>query len=173
MKALTILLVSGCMFTVSYVSAQQPQGKMLPVVTITSTGTNVSEDVRKAFVNSFGNAENARWYEANKNFLVKFIKDDQEHNVLYRKNGSLIYHITFGFEKNLPMTVQRQIKSRYPEFTIARVFNINQDSRKIWVVNLENDEHMVITRVEGRELNEVSRMRNLTAKATASRVKQQ
>ena len=173
MKAITILLVSGCMFTTSNVSAQQIREKVLPVVTITSTGTNVSEDVRKAFTNTFGKTENARWYEANKNFLVKFIKDDQGHNVLYRKNGSLIYHLTFGFEKNLPISVQRQVNSRYPEFKIARVFNINQDSRNIWVVNLESDDQMVIARAEDRELNEVSRMKNITSRTiSASRAKQ-
>ncbi|NEU08913.1 hypothetical protein GZH53_11375 [Flavihumibacter sp. R14] len=173
MKAFIILSAIGYMFTVNNVAAQQSQEKMLPVVTITATGTSVSEKVRNAFTSSFKDAQDTRWYQENENYLVKFIQDDQEHNALYRKNGSLIYHITYGSEKDLPQTVKGKIQAKYPGYSIARVFNINQDSRKIWVVNLENKDYLVIARVEDTEFNEVSRLKNTTAPGGSSSVAKQ
>ena len=162
MKTLIILIVFGCLFSVNNVSAQQTKDEMLPVVTITATGISVNEKVRDAFEASFKNAEKMRWYELNQNYLVKFIQDDQQHNALYRRNGSLIYHVTYGYEKDLPATVRQQIKSTYGDYNIARVFNVNQDRRDIWIVNLENKNYMILTRMEDNVMNEVSRLKNAT-----------
>lgn len=172
MKALINLLVAGCLFSASNLSAQQPKDEMLPVVTITATGTNVSEKVRKAFARSFKNASEMRWYEANKNYLVKFIQDDQEHNVLYRKNGSPIYQITYGYEKNLPRPTRNLVKSRYEDFRVARVFNIKQDRRDVWIVNLENKDYMVLGRIEDNILNEVKRSKNVSTAEINATAKQ-
>jgi len=172
MKALINLLVAGCLFSANDLSAQQTKDEMLPVVTITATGTNVSEKVRKAFESSFKNAREMRWYEANKNYLVKFIQDDQEHNVLYRKNGSPIYHITYGYEKNLPKPTSNLVKSRYEDFKIAKVFNIKQDRRDIWIVNLENSDYMVLSRIEDNILNEVKRSKNVSTDKVNTTAKQ-
>ena len=172
MKALFNLLVAGCLFSANDLSAQQTKDEMLPVVTITATGTNVNEKVRKAFESSFKNAQQMRWYEANKNYLVKFIEDDQEHNVLYRKNGRPIYHVAYGYEKNLPKATRNLIKSRYEDFKIARVFNIQQDRRDIWIVNLENKDYMILSRVEENILNEVKRSKNASADKVTATIKQ-
>lgn len=169
MKTLIILILFGCLFTVNNASAQQEKDKMLPVVTITATGTSVSEKVRKAFKTSFQSAEKTRWYQENQNYLVKFIQDDQEHNALYRKNGQLIYHVKYGNGENLPYAVKNQVKSKYNGYQIARVFNVIQDSRNVWIVNLENDDYMIMSRIEGGVLDEVSRLKNITnAKGTVS-----
>ena len=172
MKALINLLIAGCLFSANNLSAQQTKDAMLPVVTITASGTNVNEKVRKAFESSFKNAREMRWYEANKNYLVKFIQDDQEHNVLYRKNGSTIYHITYGYEKNLPRPARNLVKSRYQDFKIARVFNIKQNRRDVWIVNLENPDYMVLSRIEDNILNEVKRSKNVSTDNLTATAKQ-
>ena len=172
MKALINLMVAGCLISASDLSAQQSKEEMLPVVTITATGTNVNEKVRKAFESSFKNAKDMRWYEANQNFLVKFIQDDQEHNVLYRKNGSTIYHITYGYEMSLPQSTRNLVKLKYEDFKIARVFNIQQDSRDIWVVNLENKDYLVLSRIEDNILHEVKRSKNVSTAEINATAKQ-
>jgi len=172
MKTLVSILLTGCMLAANTSSAQQSQEKMLPVVTITASGASVSESVHKAFKRSFRNAENARWYDANKNFLVKFIQDDQQHNVLYRKNGRQIYHIRYGYERNLPQILRHQIKSQYYDYTIGRVFNVVQDQREIWLVNLENTDYMIIAGLEDRQLKEVSKLKNMSAGLVSADIKQ-
>lgn len=168
MKTLINLMLFGCLFTINSASAQQEKDKMLPVVTITATGTSVSEKVWNAFKTSFKSAEKTRWYQANQNYLVNFIEDDQEHNALYRKNGQLMYHVKYGNTDNLPYAVKNQIMAKYKDYSIARVFNVIQDSRNVWVVNLENENYMVMSRIEGGVMEEVSRLKNITAKGEYS-----
>lgn len=168
MKTLLFSLVCGCLFSINSSFAQQPEGKMLEIVTITANKPDVSDEVWKAFQKSFETAGNMKWYKLNKNFLVKFIKDDQQHNVLYQKNGSMIYHISYGFENNLPGNIRNLVSSNYSDFAIKRVINVKQDSRNIYAINLENEKSMVLVRVEAGILDEVSRFKNSTVNSTLS-----
>lgn len=171
MKKLTILFICACLFTVNYAFAQQPKDKMLPVVTITASGTNVNAKVRKAFERSFKDAQNLRWYEVNQNLLVKFIQNDQEHNALFNKRGNIIYDVSYGYEKDMPTAIRQQIKSHYYDYKIMRVFNVKQDSRNIWVINLEDDNNLIFARVEGGDMKEVNRFKkNEYAEGALSKV---
>ena len=172
MKTLILLILFGCLFSVNSASAQQEKDKMLPVVTITATGTSVSEQVREAFKTSFKSAEKTRWFEVNQNYLVKFIEDDQEHHALYQKNGTLIYHVTYGYDKNLPIDVKKRVKARYSGYSIERVFNVSQNSRNIWFVNLENADYLVMSRIEDSIMEEVTRSKNATAGLISAGAKQ-
>jgi hypothetical protein len=139
--------------------AQQPKEKMLPVVTITATGTNVNSKVPKAFARSFKDAEKMSWYEVNQNYLVNFIQNEQQNKALFTRTGSLVYHITYGYEKNLPKDIRHQIKSEYYDYQITRVFNVRQNRRDVWVINLEDDNHVILAKVEEDQMNEVNRFK--------------
>jgi hypothetical protein len=160
MKTLLFSLLCGCLLTINTSFAQQPEGKMLEIVTITANKPDVSDEVWKSFQKSFETAGNMKWYKLNKNFLVKFIKDDQEHNVLYQKNGSVVYHISYGFEHNLPMNIRNLVNSKYSDYSMKRVINIKQDSRNIYAINLEDEKNMILVRVEAGILDEVNRFKN-------------
>ena len=161
MKTLFIFLFCGCMLSANQLFAQK-QGNLLPVVTITAEN-NVSEALRSAFLNRFKDAENMRWFEVNKNYLVKFVMNDQEHQAAFKKDGQLIYHISYGVEKNLPETVKLQVKSKYGDYNIGRVFNVERDNRNIWIVNLENKKYIVITSIEDENMYQIARYKNATA----------
>ena len=162
MKTLIIFLLCGCVLTANHAFAQKQKSKLLPVVTI-STGSNVSQQVHNAFLNKFKNAENLRWFQVNKNFLVKFIMDDQEHHASFHKNGNMIYHIAYGVEKNLPEWIVMELESQYDNYKIGRVFNIDRDNRNIWIVNLESSKDFVVTGIENDRINEITRYKNATA----------
>jgi len=131
----------------------------LPTVVITR-GSTVNQKISKAFDKDFKGAVNARWFEINKRYLVKFISQDQRNTALYNKRGSLIYHIAYGTEKNLPVNVRNQIKAQYPKASITNVIYVNQDNRRIWVVNLEEGRELVLTRFEDDQLDEVERIKS-------------
>lgn len=168
MKTLIIYILIGCMFSANIASAQHSKRNMLPVVNITGSGPNLNSNVRKAFERSFKNAEKIQWFRVNQNYTVKFIEDEQIHSALYRQNGELIYHIAYGNQANLPINLLGQVKSGYKNFSIARVFSINQDNRTVWVVNLENKEYMVMARLEDNSIVEVNRLVNVTAPSTTA-----
>lgn len=134
----------------------------LPTVVITR-GSAVNQRVSKAFSNDFKDAINPRWFEINKRYLVKFISADQKNTALYNKRGYLIYHIAYGTEKHLPASVRDQIKAQYPRATITNAIYVNQANRKIWVVNLEEGRELVLTRIEDDQLDEVQRLKNVSA----------
>ncbi len=39
---------------------------------------------------------------------------------LFTKKGTLIYHITYGYEKSLPEDLRKQIKDSYSDYDITR-----------------------------------------------------
>ena len=134
---------------------------LAPVI-ITST-TSVNKKVSDAFDKDFKNAVSPRWYSINKNYLVKFMVEDQRNSALYNKNGYQIYHISYGTEKHLPMDVKDLIKSQYKDGKISTVIHVDQNNRSIWIANLEEGNSLVLARVENGELDEVERVKNASA----------
>src|SRR5688572_18508793 len=127
-----ILIPFSCLVTLlpAYNSfAQDENFKELPpiVVSVTSSNVEVSTKLNKAFLSTFKEASNLRWYEINKNFLVKFIQNDREHRALFTKSGELIYHISYGAEELLPTEVRHLVKSNYYDQSITRVLKVEQD----------------------------------------------
>lgn len=153
-RGLSFLLL----FIVNILQAQEQGMKRLPDVTITST-TNVSKKVSDIFKATFPDAQDARWSKLDKDFLVDFITADLNNRVLFHKNGAIVYHIKYGGEQNLPKEIRRLVKSNYVDFTISKAINVLEDKRNIWVVNLEDDKKILVVRVEGGELEEVSNLK--------------
>jgi hypothetical protein len=156
MKKVTISILGMVILClmVSSVSAQIE----LPEVKITGI-RNVPAKVDEAFKSTFKNGQDPVWYNANKNFLVKFINNDMRNNALFRKNGNMIYNISYGYEKDLPENVSTLVKNKYDDYNVVVAFNVKQDNREVWIVNLENEKNNVTARVEDGVLNEASRTR--------------
>jgi hypothetical protein len=145
---LVLMLLAGGAF------AQQDSIKTLPPVTVYRT-SNVNQKVTQAFDRNFKDAVGQRWYQLNKNFLVEFIREDMQNKALFQKNGYLIYHISYGFEQNLPDDVKRLVRGAYGDYNITRAVNVLQENRNIWVLNLEGLKKLILVRVEDGELQEV------------------
>lgn len=134
--------------------AQQKDTVMLPPVTVTPT-SNVEHAVTQAFDKNFKGATKAKWYDIDKNYLVKFINDDMENNAVFKKNGSMVYHISYGYEKNLGGEMKDMIQSAYPEYKITRAIRVRMENRDVWVLNLEGVNRWVLVRIEEGQLEEV------------------
>ncbi len=135
----------------------------LPTVVITAKSV-VNAKVTDAFKGKFQNAVNPRWYKADKNYLVKFIMDDQKNSALYDKNASLIYHLSYGAANNLPKDYLDMVNTAYPGCTVVTAIHVEQNQRSIWFVNVEFKKDYVLTKIENDELGEVSRVSNSGAK---------
>ena len=128
--------------------------QMLPPVTVTPS-SNVNAEVAKSFNKSFKDAVNPKWYAVNKDFLVKFIRKDMDNNAYFKQNGSMVYHISYGYEKNLLPDIRQLVTEGYPDYKITRAINVSAKGRNIWVVNLEGMKNWVIVSVEDGNLEEV------------------
>ena len=130
----------------------------LPSITVTANSNNVGAKVNKAFSRRFPKASNMKWYQLDKQFLVKFIEKDQENRALFSRNGYMVYHIRYGDEQHLPKDVRTLVKSNYFDQTITRVIQVNQDNRNIWVVSMEDPKDYIWVRVEDMGLEETQRI---------------
>jgi len=159
MKRLPILKLYGGLFLFLCAGSLQAQDsiKTLPTVTVTSTAT-VNKKVSDAFNASFKDAVSPTWYRLDKDYLVKFITGDMNNTALYKKNGAMVYQISYGHESNLPNEVRHLVKSNYVDYNIVQTINVKQDNRNIWVVNLEDNKKLIIARVEEGALEEVSNL---------------
>jgi hypothetical protein len=157
MKRLSFLRLCGGLFLLliaGSVQAQQNGIKTLPNVTVTSSAS-VNQKVSNAFQNYFKDAVSPTWYRLNKDYLVEFITGDMNNRALFKKNGSLVYQISYGHENNLPKDIRKLVKSNYVDYEIKQAINVKEDNRDIWVINLEDDKKLIITRVEDDALEEV------------------
>lgn len=156
MKKQLIILMLIAFAGAGQLSAQDNSMANLPTVTITS-GTVVNEEITKAFKKTFPNAQNLKWYELDKMYLIKFIENDIKHQALYTKKGFMKYDISFGDEKQLSADMLKKIMTVYDEYKITKVANVKEAGRDIWVVNLENQKHLLLVRLENDELEEVEK----------------
>jgi len=146
--------MSGMLTMLLLNSTQAQEIKVLPSVIVT-TASNVNQAVIKSFRGEFKDAMDPVWYRLDKNFLVKFIMDDQKNTALFRQNGKLVYQIGYGSESNLPEEVRKMVNGGYEDYKITNAIHVNQDNRSIWVVNLEGLKKLIVVRVEQGEMEEV------------------
>jgi hypothetical protein len=137
--------------------------KTLPPVTVTATTKKIPANVWYGFSKYFTEAENPKWYEINKKYLVKFMTYDKANRALFTKKGHIIYHISYGYEKDLPEELGRLIKPAYPDYEITRAIKVSQAGRKVWVINIEDVKSLVMLRIEEEEMEEIQRLKKLSA----------
>jgi hypothetical protein len=156
-KYFVICFLAFTLLAIKSSAQEQDSVTQLPPVTVTTT-SGVNEKIDKSFKSAFPEAQNLAWYKMDEEYLAKFIHDDMSHNALYKKNGYLKYDISSGTEKNLPADIREQVQSTYSDFKIIKVFNVKEEGRNIWVVNLESMKSYVVVRVENGELEEVKKL---------------
>ena len=132
--------------------------KELPPVTVTPTTKEVPEKVWVNFREYFANAHDLKWYQLNKDYLVKFMLNEEQNRALFSKRGRLIYTISYGYEKSLPENLRKQVKSIYYDYDITRAIKVSEAGRQIWVVNVEDPKTFILVRLEDGEMEEVQKM---------------
>ncbi len=162
MKPTLILSIGLILFMLSVATSSSAQDttsiKSLPLVTVTSSTKKIPNRIWKSFSTYFSNAENPRWFTLNKDYLVKYMIYDEQNRALFTKKGTLIYHITYGYEKSLPEDLRKQIKDSYSDYDITRAIKVKEAGREIWVVNLEDSKNLIMVRLEDGEMEEVQRL---------------
>ena len=126
----------------------------LPTVTVTAL-SKVNERVSRAFKSSFPKATNSRCYKMNKDYLVKFIKNDMKHHTLFHKNGIIKYDISYGMAHNLPAAIGEQVISVYKGYAITQVAKVERYKEDFWIIYMEGLSDVVVLRIEDGDIEEV------------------
>jgi hypothetical protein len=151
-----VLLIT---WTANNTFGQTMKTDTMPTVVISSKSA-ISPKVTDAFNAKFKNDVNTTWYNVDKNYMVKFMTQDQKNAALYNKNGYLIYHINYGDKDNLPNDLTNMVYEKYKGCKITKAIHIDQESRSIWVVNLEYGQNLILARIENDQLQEIQKLRN-------------
>jgi len=134
----------------------------LEPVFITGTKTAVTENIQVNFHKQFPEAENVRWFKHDKNYLVTFLMEDQNQRALLTRKGHLIYQISYGKERHLPVDIRKDVKRMYIEHSISSAIKVQEANRTIWVISVEDNTNMVFVRVENNEIEEVRKYKKYT-----------
>lgn len=127
----------------------------LETVTIkgNSTKAMVSEKVANSFSHHFKDATQPQWLQINKNFVVDFILNDRKNKAVFTPNGTLVYDLSYGTEKDIPDDVRKQIQNDYKDYDITYAIKVNTGQNTAWVVNLESDKKILVISATDGELN--------------------
>ena len=161
MKKQIVSVVGLCLISLLFLNsafAQKQKSKMLPSVTITAS--SLPDRVMNSFSSSYTDATNVRWLQIENRYLVKFNQRDMKHHALYSKRGYQVYHIGYGFEKNLPNDIKQMVRSAYQDFSYNTVFDVTQNDRQMWLVNLLNSKYVITAKIENGQIDEISRLKN-------------
>lgn len=149
---LATLLIVLTMASQSF--SQSVNVENLPVSVRNISYNKPYSNVLNEFNKLFADAEDVSWYKVDNDFGAKFTINDLKYRVLFNNNGKLVYKITYGQEKHLPLQVRKAVKMEYFDFKITAASLVEEANRKIWVVHLEDDFEYIIARVENDELHQ-------------------
>ena len=154
MKKLIIpFLLSGLLLAIGVNTAfAQIQLKEIKISS-EPTKAVVSQKVAQSFASLFKGAEAPKWFKYDKDFVVDFILNNQVNKAEFTKNCSLVYHMAFGNEKQMPADVRTIVKSKYFDFAINSTVQITYEDQNAWIVNVEDAGHYLVLRVSNGNLD--------------------
>ncbi|HYK75875.1 MAG TPA: hypothetical protein VEV16_02775 [Daejeonella sp.] len=150
MKKLIIpLLLSGLILTTGGVKSASAQIRLKEVtVTGASSSMEISKKVSDSFSRLFKDVLAPQWLEVNKRFIVNFIQNDQKNKAVFTKVGTLVYHLIYGNEEQMPKSVRDLVKSRYYDYAITSAINVKAQENDVWIVNVEDATQIMVLRIE-------------------------
>ena len=93
-------------------------------------------------------AREPRWYHRGDNYAVTFVMNDLKYNVLFMKNGQLIYQISYGNESNIPRKFKPIITRKFQNYAIISAINYQQDEKNMWLVIGEGEKDFLNVKID-------------------------
>ncbi|HWB24236.1 MAG TPA: hypothetical protein VG738_02100 [Chitinophagaceae bacterium] len=77
--------------------------------------------MEKAFKELFPNAQQVKWHQDDKGYLVSFTQAGMQVKILYDKKGRFTQSLRYYSEKDLPTNILLAVKNKYPGKSIFGV----------------------------------------------------
>ena len=100
--------------------------------------TNLPEKLLRNFNRNFPSAENVQWTTTPKVFLANFISDEKTFTTTFNNKCQFVHALIYCKEKDLPETIQRQLKKDFSSFTVFKVIEIKTPGNSDYQVILQN-----------------------------------
>lgn len=125
----------------------------------TDAPIRINGKIQRSFTEAFGGITRQKWSMAGKNYHCSFYMNGIPTNVLYNKNGNVIYLIRYGKEKNMPSDIRKIVKGKYYDYTILAAIEVQQNNQDIWIVNMSEDSNHITVRIEDEEMEVVQQFK--------------
>lgn len=115
---------------------------------------NPGEKLIQSFNASFPKAEQVRWYELPKAWVVNFVADGIRSRIVYLKDGEQMEFTRYYAESNLPFLIQTRIKKAYPNKKIFGVVEVStitgsgNSAKAEYYVKLEDDKNWITVKAD-------------------------
>ena len=122
------------------------------------TALYVGAKVVRSFNRFFHEDTPATWSVNEKGYTAHFTSMDRTAMAFISNNGQLEYTVFYGSEKDLPADEKELIHSRYFDYKVKAVQEVNTGRDKAWVVVLESGNITRKVKIVDREITEMERM---------------
>lgn len=146
MKKLLLTIVIGFILFLSLIGNVLAQINLSEVIINRPAGLT---KVIAAFNSRYKEARETRWYYRNDHYAVTFVMNDLKYNVLYMKNANLIYQISYGNERNIPLKFKRIISKKFRNYDIISAINYQQNAKNMWLVTGEGNKDFLNVKIDG------------------------
>ncbi len=106
-----------------------------------ATPPEVSEKVLKAFKETFADASNVVWTEADNNYKATFLQSEIRAMAIYNNDGNLLQTVRYYEGKYLPPNIVASLKKRYGGKEIYGVTEISSESDMNYHITLKDDKN--------------------------------
>jgi hypothetical protein len=133
-----------------------------------SNPPEVTEQVIKAFKETFNEARNVSWEEKADNcYQAHFTISEITVRALYAEDGKLVQTIRYYNEKELPARILARFKSMYKDKQITGVTEVANDEEISYTVVLKDDKHWFWVKSDPYgNLEQITKLKNGEPKMT-------
>jgi len=111
-----------------------------------ATPPEVSEKVLKAFKETFANASNVVWTEADNNYKATFLQSEIRVRAIYDNEGNLLHTVRYYEGKYLPPNVVASLKKRYAGKEIFGVTEISSEIDLVYHITMKDEKNWYIVK---------------------------
>jgi hypothetical protein len=122
------------------------------------TALYVEAKVVRSFNRFFHEDTPATWSVNEKGYTAHFTSEDRTALAFISSNGQMEYTVFYGREKDLPADEKELIRSRYFDYKVSAVQEVNRGRERAWVVVLESGNIIRKVKIADGEITEMERM---------------
>ncbi|WP_222943867.1 hypothetical protein [Pedobacter sp. N36a] len=122
----------------------------------------VSERVSNSFSELFKEATALQWFEVNKRFVVNFILNDQKNKAVFTKTGELVYHLSYGTEKDISDEIRKHVHNQYEDYNITSGIKVRTADVIVWLLNIENSKQILVIRAIDDDISVIDKVKKVS-----------
>ncbi len=104
----------------------------------------INPRVQKSFESSFASAKDVKWSMVENLYLAEFSVDGQKVSAFYDVEGTLVATARHIAPQQLPISLQSSLKKRSEGYTLADIFEVNNQDGTSYYVTIDNGEKRIM-----------------------------